>query len=152
MKTKYLGTLAVFAALYVALGLTLQSIAFGVIQVRVADALYPLIAVFGLPCLWGTFLGHFIFNLYGYTAGLALGIGDFLSPLLFLIPKFAIYKWKLKAVPLHVLFVAFWVAYLLYTMFNVPFWLSVVTVGAGETIAEIMLGVPLALAIKKRIK
>jgi len=152
MKNKHLTITIITASLYFTLGFGLQSIAFGMIQVRVADALYPLIAVLGLPALYGTFLGHLIFNIYGFGAGLALGIGDLASPFLFLIPKFAIYKWKLKAVPLHVLFVALWVAWLLYTLFNIPFWLSTITVGAGETIAEIGLGVPLTLAIRRRLK
>jgi uncharacterized membrane protein len=151
-RTKILTNVAVFASLYIVLGMTLQSIAFGNIQIRVADALYPLIAVFGLPCLFGTFLGHLIFNVYGFGVGLALGIGDLASPFIFLLPKFMIYKWKLKAVPLHVLFVAFWVAWLLYTMFNIPYWMSAVTVGVGETIAEVLLGIPLAFAVKRRIR
>jgi len=152
MKSKSLAITIVFAALYNCLGFIFQSVAFGPIQTRIADALYPLIAVYGLPCLLGTFLGHFIFNFYGYTVGLALGIGDLLSPFLFLIPKFAIYKWKLKAVPLHVAFVALWVAWLLYIMFGIPYWMSAATVGAGETIAEIVLGIPLAIAIKRRLQ
>jgi len=46
MKVKDLAVAVVFAALYVAIGFVLQSVAFGPIQVRVADALYPLIAMF----------------------------------------------------------------------------------------------------------
>jgi hypothetical protein len=37
-------------------------------------------------------------------------------------------------------------------MFGIPYWMSVATVGAGETVAEIVLGVPLALAIKRRLQ
>jgi uncharacterized membrane protein len=37
-------------------------------------------------------------------------------------------------------------------MFNVPFWISVLTVGAGELVAEVVLGVPLAIAIQRRVK
>lgn len=152
MKSKFLATASILAALYLMLGFGLQNIAFGIIQVRVADALYPLIAVLGTPALTGTFLGHLIFNCYGYSVGIALGVGDLASPFIFLIPKLAIYKWKFKAVPLHVAFVAVWVAWLLYCMFNVPFWISVLTVGAGELVAEVVLGVPLAIAIQRRVK
>jgi len=152
MRSRFIAEITIFASLYLTLGFVLQSVAFGVIQVRVADALYPLIAVFGLPCLFGTFLGHLIFNFYGFSVGLALGLGDLASPFLFLIPKYAIYKWKLKAVPLHVLFVTFWVSWLLHTLYGLPFWLCVLTVGIGETIAEIGLGVPLAVAVKRRVE
>lgn len=159
MNSKFLALTVIIASLYVSLGFGLQNIAFGNIQIRVADALYPLIAVLGLPCLVGTFLGHFIFNLYGFGTGIALGIGDLASPFIFLIPKWLIYKYRnptwqrLTLTTLsHVLFVALWIPYLLYMMFAIPYWLSVVTVGAGEFIAEIVLGIPLTLAIKRRIK
>lgn len=150
LKTKMLAFSVILAASYIVLGLVFQSVSFGPIQVRVADSLYPLIAVFGLPALLGTFFGHFIFNLYGFSTGLSLGVLDMLSPFIFLIAKYAIYKWKFKAIPIHVFFVVFWVSYLL-TFFGVPYWFSVVTVGVGEIIAELVIGVPLALAIKKRL-
>jgi len=71
MKTRNLALTTIIATLYLVLGFALQNIAFGNIQVRFADSLYPLIAVFGLPCLVGTFLGHLIFNLYGFGIDLA---------------------------------------------------------------------------------
>lgn len=158
-KNRFFALTVVLCALYLTLGFVLQNVAFGNIQVRVADCLYPLIAVLGLPCLVGTFLGHLIFNFYGYGVGIALGMGDLASPFIFLVPKFLIYKFgnpSIKRLTLttfvHVCFVAFWVAYLLYSMFGIPFWLSVTTVGTGEFIAEIMLGIPLTLAIKRRLK
>ena len=150
MKNKTISMVVVFAGLYVALGMVLQSIAFGPIQIRVADALYPLIAVFGIPCLLGTFLGHLIFNAYGFGIGIALGPLDILSPFIFLVPKYAIYKAGLKAVPLHVVFIAVWIGYLLNALFGVPLLLGILLVGIGETIAEIGIGVPLAIAIRKR--
>lgn len=151
MDTKNLATAIILASVYLALGLAFQSISFGPIQVRIADALYPLIAVFSFPALIGTFAGHLIFNVYGYGIGASLGALDLISPFIFLIAKYAIYKWKLKAVPIHVIFVTLWVSYLLST-FGIPFWLSVLTVGIGESIAEIVIGVPLAIAIKRRLK
>ncbi len=158
MNTRSLAITTIIASLYLVLGFSLQNIAFGSIQVRVADSLYPLIGVLGLPCLVGAFLGHLIFNIYGYGVGIALGIGDLASPFIFLIPKWLIYRygnpnWKRLALTTtaHVLFVAFWVAWLLYSMFGIAYWMSVLTVGIGEFIAEILLGVPLTLAIKTRL-
>ena len=157
MNIKNLAFSIIFTSLYLVLGFGLQSIAFGQFQIRVADALYPLIGILGFPCLVGTFLGHLIFNVYGFGTGIALGIGDLASPFIFLVPKFLIYKFGKTTQGLflmtlvHVLFVTFWVSWLLYSMFNVPMLFSVPTVFVGEFIAEIMLGVPLALAIKRRI-
>jgi uncharacterized membrane protein len=157
-KIQSLTLLILIASSYLVLGFGLQSVAFGQFQIRVADALYPLIGILGFPCLVGTFFGHLIFNVYGFGAGIALGIGDLASPFVFLVPKFLIYKFGKTAQGLflmtlvHVLFVTFWVSWLLYIMYNVPMLFSVLTVFVGEFIAEIMLGIPLTLAIKKRIE
>ena len=151
-STKTLARVAIIASSYLLLGFSFQSLSFGPIQVRMSDVLYPMIAVFGYPMLVGTFLGHLFFNIYGYVSGLALGVLDLFSPFIFLVPKYAILKWKLKAVPLHVIFVAFWVAYMLRSMYGLPFWISVLTVGLGEATAEIILGVPLAIAVRRRIR
>jgi len=151
MKSKNLALGIVSTSLYAVLGFVLQAIAFGPIQIRVADALYPLIAVFGTPWLIGTFLGQLIFNGYGFATGIALGPLDLLSPFVFLPAKYLIKRLGLKAVPFHVLCVALWVGYLLNSLFGVPFLLAVALVGAGEFIAEIVLGIPLAVAVRKRL-
>ena len=152
MNTKQIALIVIIASAYIVLGFMFQVIAFGVAQIRVADALYPLIAVLGLPCLYGTFLGHLIFNIYGYGVGVSIGMFDLLSPIIFLLPKYLIYKFGFKAVPIHVIFVALWVPLLLFVEFNVPFAVTIVSVGLGETIAEIFLGVPLAVAVKQRLQ
>lgn len=151
MKSKEIAQAAVLAALYIAIGLVIPFISFGAIQCRVSDALYPLIAVLGTPALIGLTLGHAIYNFYGYTIGAALGPMDvILSPLIFLAAKFAIWKWGYRAVPIHVVAVALWVPYLLNTLFGVPYWPAVITVGVGEAVAELVLGIPLAMGVKAR--
>lgn len=150
MESKEITQVAVLATLYIVIGLAIPMISFGPAQCRISDALYPLIAVLGTPALIGLTIGHFIYNLYGYSAGVALGWADvILSPLLFLIAKLAIWKWGYKAVPLHVIAVALWVPYLLNSLFGLPYWPLVVTVGIGEFIAEIVLGIPLAKLVER---
>lgn len=149
MKSRNIVLAALFATIYVILGYVLHSISFLEYQVRISDALYPLIAVFGLPAVIGTTMGHFMLNLSS-----PLGIIDLLSVALFIPAKLAIWKWGLKAVPLHVISVALWVPYMLCTVFQIPFimyWPLVLSVGIGETIAEVVIGVPLTLAVKKRV-
>lgn len=149
--TRQTTTMAILAALYVSIGLAIPFISFGVIQCRISDALYPLISVFGLPSVVALTLGQFIYNFYGYTIGVALGPLDLLSPLMFLPAKIAIWKWGLKAVPLHVMSVALWVPFLLNQMFNIPMIATIPTVGIGELIAEIVVGIPLTLALRRRM-
>jgi len=149
MKSRSIALTALFTTLYIIIGYALSSIAFLEYQVRVADALYPLIAIFGLPALIGTTIGHFTLNLAS-----PLGLIDLLSVALFIPAKIAIWKFGLKAVPLHIISVALWVPYMLCTVFQIPFIAYIplaVTVGVGETIAEAVIGIPLALAIRKRL-
>jgi uncharacterized membrane protein len=152
LESKNITKIAILAALYVAIGLAIPFISFGAIQCRVSDALYPLIVVLGTPALIGLTIGHFVYNIYGYSVGAALGLLDVVvSPLIFLVAKVAIWKWGYKAVPLHVIAVALWVPYLLNSLFGMPYWPLVVSVGIGEFIAEIVLGIPLAKLVEKRI-
>lgn len=149
MNSKRIALTALFATLYIVIGYALASIAFLEYQVRLADALYPLIAVFGLPALIGTTIGHFTLNLAS-----PLGLIDLLSVALFIPAKIAIWKFGLKAVPLHIISIALWVPYMICTVFQIPFIAYiplVVSVGIGETIAEGAIGIPLALAVRKRL-
>lgn len=152
METKQIAQATVLAALYIAIGVVLPFISFGAIQCRISDALYPLIAILGTPALIGLTLGHIIYNAYGFVTGFALGLLDvLLSPLIFFGAKLAIWKWGIKAIPLHVVAVALWVPYLLNTLFGIPYWPLVLTVGAGEAIAELVLGIPLAKLVEKNL-
>lgn len=134
MKSKQIALSALFAALYVALGLVFQPISFGAIQVRVACALIPLIALFGAPATIGITLGHFLFNLNS-----PLGTLDYLSPIVFLIPRYLIQRYGPITMPIHTLTVGVWVAYILST-FGLPFFPVFLTVSIGEFIAEWYLG------------
>ena len=152
MKSKDITLAVVLVALYIGIGLVIPFVSFGAIQCRLSDALYPLIAILGWPAVVGLTLGQFIYNLYGYSTGFALGLLDvIISPALFFVAKLFIQKYGYKAVPIHVVFVALWVPYLLNSLFGIPYWPTVVTVGIGEAIAEIVLGIPLAKLVEQRI-
>jgi len=56
---------AISAALYAVLLILLAQISFGPIQLRIADCIIPLAALFGWPWIWGVTLGCFIGNLIG---------------------------------------------------------------------------------------
>jgi len=135
MNKKDLALASILAALYAALGLGLAPISYLMIQCRIADALYPLIALFGWPALIGLTIGQFITNLAS-----PLGFIDLLSPILFLPAKYFIKRFGFKAVPIHVLSVALWVALMLNLVFGLPYWITVIYVGIGEAIAELVLG------------
>ncbi len=64
MDTRDLSLAVVFTALYASLVILLAPISFGPVQLRVADVLIPLSALFGWPVVVGVTLGCFVGNAY----------------------------------------------------------------------------------------
>ncbi len=64
MKTRDASLAALFAGLYAVLVIALAPISFGPVQLRVADALIPLAALFGWPTAIGVAIGGFLGNAY----------------------------------------------------------------------------------------
>ena len=71
LNTKKLAVVTVFAALYAVGVVFLAPISFGIVQVRVAEAMLPLAMIFGLPGALGLSLGCLVSNVFG-----GLGIVD----------------------------------------------------------------------------
>jgi uncharacterized membrane protein len=64
MKTNEISLAIVFSSLYAVLVIVLAPISFGPIQLRIADCLIPLAALFGWPVIAGVSVGCFIGNAY----------------------------------------------------------------------------------------
>ena len=64
MKTNEISLAIVFTSLYAVLVVVLAPISFGPIQLRVADCLIPLAALFGWPAIAGVTVGCFLGNAY----------------------------------------------------------------------------------------
>ena len=64
MKTSEISLAIVFSSLYAVLLIVLAPISFGPVQLRVADCLIPLAALFGWPVIAGVTAGCFIGNAY----------------------------------------------------------------------------------------
>ena len=76
INTKHITTSALIAALYTALTLFLAPISFGMIQIRISEALTVLPAVYP-PAIIGLTLGCFLSNLIGFLTSLnPLGLID----------------------------------------------------------------------------
>jgi uncharacterized membrane protein len=65
INTKKLTIMTIFAALYAVGVIFLAPISYGVVQVRIADAMLPLSMIFGLPSAVGFGLGCIVANVYG---------------------------------------------------------------------------------------
>lgn len=143
-KSMELSLMAMFTTLYLALGLVFAPISFMGLQVRVAQCLIPLIALFGAPAVNGLFVGHVLMNLWS-----PLGFLDMLSPLILIIPKILIMKRGIRYAPLHVLTVGLWVGYMLHYILGLPLIQMILQVVIGETIAELGLGLLVYRGVKK---
>jgi len=64
MDTRDVSLTALFAGLYAVLVVVLAPISFGPVQLRVADVLIPLSALFGWPVALGVTIGCFLGNVY----------------------------------------------------------------------------------------
>jgi uncharacterized membrane protein len=65
VDVKSISLAAVFASLYAVLLVFLAPMSFGPVQLRVADCLLPLAALFGWPVIWGATVGCLVGNAAG---------------------------------------------------------------------------------------
>jgi uncharacterized membrane protein len=139
----------VIAAIYAVTTISLGSLGYSWIQVRVGEALAPMPYLFGLPAVIGLSVGCIVANLYSPA-----GIPDLvLGPMFTLIA--AILSWKLNfgkrlvACVYPVIVNAFGVSAYLAGFYHISYVLSVLSIALGESIAAILLGYTLLRAMEK---
>ena len=158
-KLLFLVMSGVIAALYTVLTMVLAPLSFGNIQFRASEAM-TLLPLFTPAAVPGLTLGCAIANaagvatganmagwldvLFGSTATLLAAVGTRLLRRI---------EWKgipyLAVLP-PVVFNALIVGGELAAVYQLPFWLCALEVGAGELAVCVVLGIPMVLAIKKR--
>jgi uncharacterized membrane protein len=139
---------ALIASLYVLLVFVFQGVSFGPIQIRVAEALTVLPILFP-EAVSGIFVGVLLSNILG-----GMGMWDILGgSLISLVAAMITYKyresWVAYAAPivLNAVFVSLYLRF----VFQLPmsYWFMVLTVGAGQAVAVLGLGIPLIKQLKK---
>jgi len=76
MDTKEISLAAIIAAIYASLVILMAPISFGPIQMRLADCLIPLAALFGMPAIFGLGLGAFIAKAYWFLSPIDIVLGS----------------------------------------------------------------------------
>jgi uncharacterized membrane protein len=142
----------VIAAIYAVTTISLGSLGYSWIQVRVSEALAPMPYLFGLPAVIGLSVGCIVSNLYSPA-----GIPDLVfGPMLTLIASILSWKFnfgkKLVACVYPVVVNAFGVSAYLAGFYGIPYVLSVLSIALGESIAAILLGYTLLRAMEKMPK
>jgi len=144
---KYWTRAAMIGAVYAVLTITLAPISYGVIQVRVAEAL-TILPFFTTAAIPGIFVGCLIANIYG-----GYGLPDIIfGSLASLAAAFVSSRIKVKyLVPLPpVVINAVVVGFILHFALEFPLHLAILWVAAGQILACYGLGLPLLLILEKR--
>jgi uncharacterized membrane protein len=157
ISSKDVALTVIFAALYAVLVLALAGISFGLIQVRIADALIPLSIVFGWPAVVGVSTGCAIANavspMPSILTDITLGtLANFVASVL----AWKIGLWKLgKAVNEFLgcvaatLAITFIVGTYLAALTGMELWVWWLGIGSGSVISIMVLGYPLTNVLQR---
>ena len=135
----------IIAALYIAVTLVLLPVSFGPLQLRVAEALTVLPILFP-EAIAGLFIGVFFANIFG-----GLGLVDILGgSFITLVAAAVTYRFRHNIIAYlsPVLFNAFLVSLYLHALFEWPYWLTVLSIGASQALVVFGLGFPLVRLLK----
>jgi uncharacterized membrane protein len=157
MDSRDLSLISIIAVLYAVLVIVLAPISFGPVQLRIADCIIPLAALFGLPAVFGVTIGCFVSNMYYW-----LGFYDvFFGPLANFIAAFLIFLLRRKpilATILGSLPIGFIVGGYLWIFFpppvvfglNLPVWLAMMlSITISTLISLTLIGYPILQTMKK---
>ena len=145
-KLRYMIRAAIIASVYAAVTYLFRPISYGVIQVRVSEALtlLPLIESAAIP---GLFIGCLIANILG-----GMGLWDiYLGSLITLVSAYITSKMPnpvLGALP-PIVFSAIGVAFYLSLLFDVPYQAAALYIGVGQLVSVAGVGIPLYYFIQK---
>ena len=157
MKTKEISLIAVIAALYAAMVIVLAPISFGPVQLRLADVLIPLAAIFGLPAVYGVTLGAFVANAYWFMSPIDVVFGALAN----LVAGYIIYRYKDNLVPASAIasvIIGIMVGGYLWMFFpppsilghQLPAWLGmIISVSLSSLVAVAFLGVALVKLLQQ---
>lgn len=146
MQTKKVVRVSAIAALYAAITIVFAPLSYGVIQVRISEALTVLPFIFPESVL-GLFVGCLLANIYGGLGFIDIVFGS-LATLLAAYFTSKMPHALLAPLP-PVLINAVVVACVLKYVLGYPFLLSMFYVGLGEFLACYFLGLPLLYLLKR---
>ena len=146
--SKKLTRAGLIAATYVVLVFVLRPLSFGPIQLRVAEALTVLPILFP-EAIGGLYVGVFAANILG-----GLGPWDiFGGSAVTLLAAYVTWKhrtsWIAYASP--ILFNAFLISLYLHFIFELPYWMMVLSIGLSQTVVVLGLGIPLLRFLRKQL-
>jgi len=145
VNTRKLVRIAVIAALYAAITIVLHPLSYGVVQVRVSEALTVVPFIFPESIL-GLFLGCLIANIYGGLGMIDIVFGSMATLVAGYLTRKMPGVWLAPLPP--VLVNAIVVAFILKFVIGAPLVFSMIYVGVGQALACYGLGLPLLYLLK----
>lgn len=147
--TKLLAQAAIIAALYAALTVMIMPASYGIMQLRVSEAL-TILPIFTPAAIPGLFIGCIVANLVSPVGLIDVVIGS-AATLIAAVLTYKLRDNKIVALLPPVLANAVLVGFELYKFYNVGFSLPACMfwVGLGEAAAVYVLGFPLSLFLEK---
>lgn len=146
-KVKYIVKAGIIAALYAVITVLVAPISYGGMQIRISEAMavIPYFTTSGIP---GLFVGCLLANFFGSPLGM---LDVVLGSLTSLIAAFITSKIKTKElVPLpSIILNALIIPFVLWKVLGLPYFISVIWVGLGQSISVYGLGYPLLKIIEK---
>jgi len=140
----------VIAAVYTALTVLLPFLSYGGMQIRFSEAL-TVLPWFTSSAVPGLFVGCLLANFFGSPLGMFDVILGSLTTLLAAWITTKIKNKRLVPLP-SILLNALLIPFVLWQALSIPYYISVVTVGAGQLIAVYGVGYPLLLFIERNQK
>jgi len=160
-RSRFVAEASLFASLYAVGVLLLAPMSFGVLQVRVADALIPLSILLGWPVVVGVGLGNLVANALGSPFGIVDILGGTVANLVasYVAMKIAETRlrgsWLLGCASANVIvsfIVGGYITWLAQIRLDSPFWdLPIVGVLIGSTVSINIVGYLLLKALKIRM-
>jgi len=147
MLIKNLALGGMIAALYAGVTVALAPLSYGPLQVRVAEAL-TLLPFYIPAAIPGLFAGALIANAFSPYGALDIVVGSLASLTAAFLTRRMPNLWLAALPPILVNAVA--IGTMLYFISDVPLLLTVLYVGAGQTLACGVLGIPLMKALEKK--
>ena len=141
-RSLVVATAAVYAAMYVVLGVVFSPVSYGLINLRVANVLVGLVPLLGWPAIIGQTLGVFITN--QPALGDPLGPIDLINVLPTFVFTWVVWRLRKKSVflglTLYSVALGVSVSYALSYAFNLPMFVEIPQVTAGIFLATAVLG------------
>ncbi|NLL43527.1 MAG: QueT transporter family protein [Firmicutes bacterium] len=144
---KRLARAGIVAALYIILVFVFQAISFGPIQLRVAEALTLLPMVYP-EAIGGLYVGALLANILGGQGPWDIFGGSLVT----LLAAYLTYRYKGKIIGYAspIVLNAFLVSLYLWYILDLPaYWPLVLSIGAGQSVVVLVLGIPLLRFVQK---